>query len=75
MDAQGNLYGSSWYCGGYDGPGSIFELSPSSNGWIFTSLHEFTGGDDGSNPNSLTLGGNGKLYGTTYGGTLFEITP
>jgi uncharacterized repeat protein (TIGR03803 family) len=36
----------------------------------FTVLHAFTGGADGENPTTVTIGGPGILYGTTYqGGT------
>ena len=79
MDASGNLYGANFY--GDSGSGTIFQLTPSDNGWVYTSIHEFTGGDDGNNPTSLLLGADGNLYGTTYSGgaygsgTVFEITP
>ena len=27
--------------------GSVFKLSNTENGWVYTSLHDFTGGTDG----------------------------
>lgn len=50
-------------------------------GVVFTSLHTFSGTDDGANPyGALVQGGDGYLYGTTYrggtndSGTVFKIT-
>lgn len=87
MDAQGNLYGTNVtandYGAGYD-YGLVFKLTPSANGWIYTDLHDFTGGDDGCYPwDGLAMDRSGNLYGTAsqcgqygvYGGTLWEITP
>ena len=63
--------------------GSVFKLTPMGGGaWTYTSLHDFTGGSDGSSPQStLVFDSSGNLYGTTaYGGAhgngvVFEITP
>jgi uncharacterized repeat protein (TIGR03803 family) len=81
MDPAGNLYGMS-YGDGADGAGSVFKLTPSGSGWIYTSLLDFSGGSDGKNPiGNLTLQANGKLYGATTsggacgGGAVFEISP
>lgn len=81
MDASGALYGTTSGDGAY-GFGNVFKLTPSNGGWIYTSLHDFTGGSGGSNPySSVTLDANGNLYGTTlYGGSqgngvVWEITP
>jgi uncharacterized repeat protein (TIGR03803 family) len=81
MDAAGNLYGTT----AGDGThlwGSVFKMTPSNGGWIYTSLHDFTGGADGGTPyGGLVFGAGGNLYGTTsiggaYGdGVVFEITP
>ena len=61
--------------------------TPSNGSWIFTSLHDFTGGSDGGYPYSnLVFDASGNLYGTaSQGGTsancsggcgvVFEITP
>jgi uncharacterized repeat protein (TIGR03803 family) len=81
MDQAGSLYGTTFGEGAH-GLGSVFRLTPSSGGWIYTDLHDFTGGADGKWPNSpLALDRSGNIYGTTpYGGTdgygtVFEITP
>ena len=81
MDASGSLYGTTWG-GGVNGLGAVFKLTLSNGIWIYTSLHDFTGGIDGQNPASnLILDGNGNLYGTAVGGgakgygVAFEITP
>ena len=68
MDPDGNLYGTTHGDGAY-GEGSVFKLTHSNGGWTYTSLHDFTGGADGSYPESgLVLDGNGNLYGTTFAG-------
>jgi hypothetical protein len=48
----------------------VFELSPSANGWTYTTLYEFTGGNDGAMPVAgLVLDSAGNLYGVTeFGG-------
>lgn len=81
MDAAGNLYGTA-HLGGEYGIGSVFKLTPSNGAWSYTSLHDFTGGNDGGYPKSnLVLDAEGNFYGTastggTYGqGVIFEITP
>jgi uncharacterized repeat protein (TIGR03803 family) len=73
------LYGTT-YSGGSYSEGTVFEISTSGGG--FTTLHNFTGGNDGGNPyGGLLQSGNiNFLYGTTtyggsnYSGTVFEMT-
>ncbi len=68
MDAPGDLYGTTLHDGA-NGYGSVFKLSPSSDGWIYTVLHDFTGGADGGYPASnVVLDANGNLYGTALCG-------
>ena len=68
MDAVGDLYGTT-VNGGILGFGTVFELSPSANGWTYNPLHDFTGGTDGGEPISIVLiGPDGALYGTAYDG-------
>ena len=68
FDSAGNLYGISEGGGAY-GEGAVFELSPSQGGWTEKLLYSFTGAGDGALPNSLLVGLDGNLYGTTwYGG-------
>ena len=81
MDAASNLYGTT-LGGGAFGEGSVFELSPSQGSWVYRSLHDFTGGNDGRAPyGRLVFDENGNLYGTAeWGGssdygTIWEITP
>lgn len=71
FDRAGNLYGTTGSggvgCDGY-GCGTVFELSPSNNGWTYRLLYSFTGGDGqfGCGPQtSLTMDAAGNLYGTT----------
>jgi len=78
-DAAGNLYGSTVQEGAY-GYGTVFELTPTLGGWIYTDLYDFTGGNDGYAPSGLTMDAGGNLWGTASGGTfgngvIFEITP
>lgn len=51
------------------GYGTVFRMS--SAGELLV-LHRFDA-TDGGDPNSLVLAADGKLYGTTYGGTFFTI--
>lgn len=81
MDAAGNLDGTT-YCDGANNLGNVFKLTPSSNGWTYTSLHDFTGGSDGAIPFcSVVFDTGGNLYGTAASGgsqdvgTVWEITP
>lgn len=81
MDAGGSVYGmtnadDSYYYG------NVFKLTPSDGSWIYTDLHDFTGGIDGGTPEgNVTLDRSGNIYGTApqggqYGyGIIFEITP
>ncbi len=70
MDAAGNLYGTTFSDGVY-GCGAVFKLTLSNGGWNYTSLHDFTCGNDGENPiSNLVFDAAGNIYGTAYrGGT------
>jgi uncharacterized repeat protein (TIGR03803 family) len=91
--ADGNLYGTAAgdSSGGFfhhpptlHNPGIFFRLTPAG---VFTTLYSFSGGADGSLPNSLMQGDDGNFYGSTlYGpesppnvfsglGKIFKITP
>jgi uncharacterized repeat protein (TIGR03803 family) len=83
FDRTGNLYGvtAGWQTG--DSNGTVFELTPNSDGtWTQVVLHAFSGGKDGYVPQgTLTFDQAGSLYGATlaggaYGhGTVFKLTP
>ena len=72
-DSAGNLYGGNIY-------GDIYELSPSSGGWSFTTLYTLPGGGPGPGAD-LTMDASGNLYGTTYSGgaygsgSVFKLAP
>jgi uncharacterized repeat protein (TIGR03803 family) len=81
IDSSGNLYGTA-SAGGLYRKGTVFRLSPSSKGYVETTLHHFKGGDDGVAPNgTLIADASGALYGTTQAGddsdsgTVFKLTP
>jgi uncharacterized repeat protein (TIGR03803 family) len=89
FDSAGNLYGTTRDDGAFDF-GNVFKLTPSGGQWIYTDLYDFTGGNDGGEPNAgVTLDSHGNLFGTAlYGnpqncsiqgapgcGVVWEITP
>jgi uncharacterized repeat protein (TIGR03803 family) len=83
QDAQGNMYGVTMGGGnrrsgiGCNDPtmqfgcGTIFELSPNADGsWSEVILHNFTGAEDGYDPDALTIDAQGNLYGAAlFGGS------
>jgi uncharacterized repeat protein (TIGR03803 family) len=81
-DEGGNLYGVT-VNGGTTALGTVFKLTPTQHGaWTKTTLHDFTGGSDGSGPGAgLIFGRQGILYGTTVhggssvNGTVFKVAP
>jgi uncharacterized repeat protein (TIGR03803 family) len=78
MDRVGNLYGGTTSDGFV---ASVFELSPSGNGWQITVLHTFQAGSSDGPWGNLVLDSNGNLYGTTkslgtFGlGNIFKLSP
>lgn len=70
-DKLGNLYGTTYYGGKYDG-GTVFELHPTSSGYTETILHSFGYGQDGAYPASGVIEVDGALYGTTIGGGAYS---
>jgi len=73
-DAQGNLYGTTYYGGTY-GFGTVFRLSRNSSGkWAQADIHNFTGLTDGYQPNSLAIDAAGNLFGATSGGGSSSFT-
>jgi len=68
FDGAGNIYRTT-VVGGAFGFGTVFELSPSANGWSQTVLHSFAGAPDGQYAyGGVTLDSAGNLYGTTVSG-------
>lgn len=68
MDNAGNIYGTT-VLGGEFGGGTVFQLSPTPNGWVHIVLYSFTGGADGGEPyKGVTLDREGNLYGTAVTG-------
>jgi uncharacterized repeat protein (TIGR03803 family) len=81
-DGAGGLYGTTGSGGGRLGYGTVFKLTPGSNGYSENVLYRFTGGADGSYPfAALMIDGSGSLLGTTFGGnpnnwgSVFKLKP
>jgi uncharacterized repeat protein (TIGR03803 family) len=75
LDLQGSIYGTTSGGGAY-GYGSVFELSPESNGrWNESVLQSFKPLDpNGAEPNGgLVLNSVGNLYGTTQAGGKYGV--
>jgi uncharacterized repeat protein (TIGR03803 family) len=79
--SDGYFYGTTSSGGTYTNWGTVFQIS--TNG-VLTTLHSFTGGNDGRSPRAgLVQGSDGSFYGTTAGGgtnggwwgTMFKISP
>ena len=67
-------------CPGYDGCGTVWELTYSDAGWTENVLYNFAGGSDGNWPNSDLLINQAGIFGTTRGlvsgdATVFQLTP
>jgi uncharacterized repeat protein (TIGR03803 family) len=86
LDPSGALYGTT-SVGGTHTLGTVFELTPSSQGYTETVIWNFGKGKDGQLPlAALIMDAKGALYGTTSsggtktrrdgaGGTVFKLTP
>jgi uncharacterized repeat protein (TIGR03803 family) len=79
-DSSGNFYGSATE-GGSNGGGTIFELSPSGNGFTFTVLASVPGSGVSGTFRDVLVGPNGVIYATTHcdgdnnAGSIFELVP
>ena len=80
LDASGNIYATT-HCDGDNSDGTVYELSPSGNGWTPNILYQFTGQSDGLYVfSNLAMDKAGNLYGTNSEGgaglgVIFEVTP
>jgi uncharacterized repeat protein (TIGR03803 family) len=79
FDGAGNLYGTT-NVGGTHGVGTVYELSPNSDGsWTEEILHNFSGADGGYPTACVILDAAGNLYGTASqgggynAGVVFEL--
>jgi MYXO-CTERM domain-containing protein len=72
LDAQGNLYGTT-FAGGSKGVGTVFELP--SGGSAITTLATFNGPDGALPVGGLVRDAQGNLYGTTSGGGPTFVSP
>jgi uncharacterized repeat protein (TIGR03803 family) len=83
FDRAGRLYGTTVGGGTSGGSGTVFCLTPDSDGtWAERALYKFHDGTDGSRPRGdLVFGAAGNLYGTATGGgnvgdgTVFRLQP
>ena len=78
FDDAGNLYGTN-FIGGRDS-GTVYELTPSGNGWTESIVHSFSYSDGAAPFGGVIFDNAGNLYGTTeegsydYRGTVFQFT-
>jgi len=86
IDSAGNLYGTTLPMS--NGCGRVFKLSRANDKWTYSTLHAFTGDQDGCDPDlaGVFVDANGNVYGTTFTGgrgfcifggcgVVFKITP
>lgn len=79
MDSAGNLYGTT-LDGGSGLGGTVFELSPVGDTWVFTTLYSISGSPECGPVAALTMDSSGNLYGTTVcdggdrAGNVFKLT-
>jgi uncharacterized repeat protein (TIGR03803 family) len=78
LGADGVIYGPT-QDGGSSDYGAIYQLTPPASpgaSWTESVVYSFTGVDGDRGPcSSLVVGTGGVLYGTTIGGTAFELQP
>jgi uncharacterized repeat protein (TIGR03803 family) len=67
LDTAGNVYGTT-SLGGIGGYGMVYQLMPSSGGWLKNVLVTFYGTDGAYPYGNLIMDGSGNFYGSTYSG-------
>jgi hypothetical protein len=74
-DGKGGFYGTASQ-GGTTGNGNFFHLVPPQAGgaWTLTPIHEFAGGNGGSDPSGDLIEHGGSIFGTTQGSTTGQST-
>ena len=80
FDSASNLYGTT-QCDGATGNGNVFKLTNSGGSFSYSSIYDFSGGNDGKRPYStVAFDAAGNMYGTTslgganLSGVVWEIT-
>jgi hypothetical protein len=68
FDSAGHMNGTTWE-DGENGPGNVFQLTYFEGNWVYSSLHDFSGGSDGGFPASnVVVDAHGNYYGTASAG-------
>jgi|HubBroStandDraft_6_1064221.scaffolds.fasta_scaffold05610_9 uncharacterized repeat protein (TIGR03803 family) len=69
IGTNGSLYGTTYGDGGTGTLGTVYQLSPTAEGWKKNTLHTFKGKPDGSYPTgAVVFDKMGRLYGTASSG-------
>jgi len=80
LDTAGNTYGTT-PDGGTEGTGTVYQLMPSSGGWVENVLVNFDGANGQQPYGNLIIDDSGNLYGTTSSGgqngsgVVFKLAP
>jgi uncharacterized repeat protein (TIGR03803 family) len=74
-DSQGSLYGTTTFSGAND-VGTVYKLTPSGNGFTYSVIYAFGGGNDAEYPMApVVVDSGGSVFGTTVvGGSVLEGT-
>jgi hypothetical protein len=68
FDPAGHMNGTTWG-DGVNGSGNVFQLTYFEGDWMYSSLHDFSGGSDGGFPASnVVIDAHGNYYGTASAG-------
>ena len=72
FDQLGDIYGTTWNEGG-SGDGTVYELSPSANGWTVTTLYSSVNGHGVYAYGGVVFDKSGSLYGVFYSDSIFGV--